>query len=466
MTDLVSIIVPYYNCDINLLERAISSAIKQTYTNIEIVICNDGSDESYRNELHKLMEKCESRVVVVEHERNCGISCARNTAVKHSKGKWLVWLDADDEISSTCVYELIKEAKNNSKHFVVGECIVIEGEKSQRRKPAQYFEIAKHELNTPNDPFMLNVISLQPQIIEKFKFDGINGFNEKYEMAEITELFLRFISVYGIDDINFIDSAEYLYYRNRKNSHSANRKKLFEYRKRALTWYRDINGIEVGDIKYVSRNENTGMQTYSVTRRKVECKNVYNLIYDNVKFGSNPVIGSFAIVGGDNAGLSRIGKNAHIGDYCKIGNGVNIGEGLRMEDYSAIYNNIIIGDNLKLLNGSKVFDNVKIGNDCIVGGDLAERCILGNRVTFMGEIAHSYYNPKLDWDTTDEPSPIIGDGTVIGCEAILFGGIKIGSNCYVSAGELLRHDLPDNTVYYKSKIFNIEFFKGLFQTRY
>lgn len=84
----------------------------------------------------------------------------------------------------------------------------------------------------------------------------------------------------------------------------------------------------------------------------------------------------------------------------------------------------------------------------------------------MGEVAHSHYNPTLDWDTTDEPSPIIGEGSIIGVNAIIVGGISIGKNCYVSAGEIIRTDLEDNMVFIKGKAIPISKFKGLIKTRF
>jgi acetyltransferase-like isoleucine patch superfamily enzyme len=84
----------------------------------------------------------------------------------------------------------------------------------------------------------------------------------------------------------------------------------------------------------------------------------------------------------------------------------------------------------------------------------------------MGEVAHSHYQPKRDWDQTDEPSPTIGEGSIIGVNAILVGGISIGKNCYVSTGEILRVNLPDNSVYIKNKIVDIKSFRGLIATRY
>ncbi|GHU13792.1 hypothetical protein FACS1894161_4060 [Spirochaetia bacterium] len=60
----------------------------------------------------------------------------------------------------------------------------------------------------------------------------------------------------------------------------------------------------------------------------------------------------------------------------------------------------------------------------------------------------------------------IGDGSIIGVNALIIGGITIGKNCYISAGEILRTNLDDNMVFVKGKVLPITEFKGLIKTRY
>ena len=112
-----------------------------------------------------------------------------------------------------------------------------------------------------------------------------------------------------------------------------------------------------------------------------------------------------------------------------------------------------------------MFNNCKVGQNCIIGGDLSERVIVEDNVTFMGELAHNHRNPNLDWDTTDEPSPIFRRGTVVGVGAIVMGGISVGPFSYIAAGELVKSDVPPRKVVYKGKISNLEDWKGIIQVR-
>ncbi len=178
-------------------------------------------------------------------------------------------------------------------------------------------------------------------------------------------------------------------------------------------------------------------------------------------------IGEFCFLGrGNTNNLTKIGKHGTIGSYVIIEKGVTIGNNFAIDDRCTIYSNAHIGNGLILCYGKNIHANAIVGNDCIIGGHVCERMILEDRVTFMGEVAHSHYNPKSDWNTTDEPSPKIGEGSIIGVNSLIIGGITIGKNCYVSAGEILRTDLPDNSVFIKDKIYPISSFRGLFTTRY
>lgn len=154
-----------------------------------------------------------------------------------------------------------------------------------------------------------------------------------------------------------------------------------------------------------------------------------------------------------------------IGRFVIIEDGALIGDGCSIDDYCAVYAGAVIGPSTKLLYGARAHSHCRIGADCIIGGSVAERAILGDRVTYMGEMAHSHYNPRNDWDTTDEPSPVIGTGTVIGVNALLIGGIRVGRGCYVGAGEVLRHDMPDGWALVKGELKPITEFRGLLRTR-
>jgi len=268
--NLVSVIMPAYNPDPELLQRAIASVFEQTYTCLELVMGDDGSEtaiESYIDDLISgLKNPNDIKITIVRNPVNKGISNARNHAIAHSKGKWLVWLDSDDTLQNDCVEMLMQESSKYN--LVVGECNVYEGDSVARRKPKPYFEEAKKYLKTDKDPFMLNIISLQPQLLLKSDFEEIGGFDENYRYAELTELFLKYVSKKGLNKMNFIENAVYNYYRDRENSLTTNRVELFKYRLNALSNYMKKNKVAEGKLAYIERDYLTGFQKYAIFKNK------------------------------------------------------------------------------------------------------------------------------------------------------------------------------------------------------
>ncbi len=100
MNPLVSIIIPSYKRPAAFVKRAVDSALKQTYENIEVVVVDDNPpDSSAREALGVLLEtyKGDSRVRALINPQNMGGSEARNEGVKAAQGEYLAFLDDDDE---------------------------------------------------------------------------------------------------------------------------------------------------------------------------------------------------------------------------------------------------------------------------------------------------------------------------------------------------------------------------------
>jgi acetyltransferase-like isoleucine patch superfamily enzyme len=160
-----------------------------------------------------------------------------------------------------------------------------------------------------------------------------------------------------------------------------------------------------------------------------------------------------------------IGDGVQIGAFCVIEDGVYIEAGVIIDHYCRISRGARIGRETRILYGAQVFDNVSIGHDCIIGGDLVDRTVVGDKVTFQGNTAHSHKDPTGDWDETEEPSPVIKDGTVVGIQALLIGGITVGPRAYVAAGEIVTCDVPEDTVLKAGQLRPLSDFRGLIKVR-
>lgn len=105
MKDKVSIIVPIYNVE-KFIKKTITSLINQTYSNIEIILVDDGSPDSSPQICDEYSKK-DSRIKVI-HKNNNGVSCARNTGIKASSGDYIMFVDGDDYVESDYVEYFVK----------------------------------------------------------------------------------------------------------------------------------------------------------------------------------------------------------------------------------------------------------------------------------------------------------------------------------------------------------------------
>ncbi len=91
---LVSVIIPTYN-RAEYISEAIESVLKQTYTNFELIIINDGSTDETQNIIEEYAKK-DKRIKIFKNEVNKNTVYSRNKGISHAKGKYIAWLDDDD----------------------------------------------------------------------------------------------------------------------------------------------------------------------------------------------------------------------------------------------------------------------------------------------------------------------------------------------------------------------------------
>ncbi|MDR4433076.1 glycosyltransferase [Bacillus tequilensis] len=110
MTPLASVIVPMYNVE-PFIEECIDSLQRQTLSDIEIILVNDGSPDR-SGELAENYAKRDARIRVI-HQTNGGLSAARNAGIRAAKGTYIGFVDGDDYVSSDMFQRLIEEAEQN-----------------------------------------------------------------------------------------------------------------------------------------------------------------------------------------------------------------------------------------------------------------------------------------------------------------------------------------------------------------
>lgn len=106
---MISIIIPAYNVE-RYIARSIECCLKQTYSDIEVVVINDGSTDSTSAIVKSLSTK-DSRIILVE-KANGGLVSARKEALQHVSGNFVFFLDADDVIDENTIESLAQYTKD------------------------------------------------------------------------------------------------------------------------------------------------------------------------------------------------------------------------------------------------------------------------------------------------------------------------------------------------------------------
>lgn len=142
--DLISVIVPIYKVE-KYLDKCIKSLVEQTYTNLEIILVDDGSPDCCPQICDSWIKK-DNRIKVI-HKENGGLSDARNAGLALANGKYIGFLDSDDYIKKNMYEELYTAIKDNSADIAICnlEKVTENGEKICSESPI------KNEILTRED---------------------------------------------------------------------------------------------------------------------------------------------------------------------------------------------------------------------------------------------------------------------------------------------------------------------------
>ena len=113
----VSVIVPVYNVE-SYLDKCLTSLVKQTLQEIEIIIVNDGSKDNSEKIIKKYLKKYPEKIKYIK-KANGGLSSARNEGLKYASGEYIGFVDSDDYVSLNTFNLMYKKAKEKNFDLVV-----------------------------------------------------------------------------------------------------------------------------------------------------------------------------------------------------------------------------------------------------------------------------------------------------------------------------------------------------------
>lgn len=122
----VSIIIPVYNVS-KYIERCLKSALDQTWKDLEIILVDDCTPDDSMYIARSVLETSSrsNMVTILKHEKNRGLSAARNTGIRQAKGDYLYFLDSDDYLPVNSIELLADAAIRHNVDFVIGEFAVV-----------------------------------------------------------------------------------------------------------------------------------------------------------------------------------------------------------------------------------------------------------------------------------------------------------------------------------------------------
>ena len=186
----ISVVIPTYNRK-ELLEKAITSVLQQTYSPDEIIVVDDFSSDG----TEEMVKVKFSDIRYIRLEKHLGVAAARNRGIKEASFEWISFLDSDDQWVSNKIEEQMKYIKRKPYYKIchtdeiwIKNNIRINQGKKHRKYEGWFF--------IPS--LWMCLISPSSVIIHKSVFDSVGYFDEDFSVVEDYELWLRVTSRYPV----------------------------------------------------------------------------------------------------------------------------------------------------------------------------------------------------------------------------------------------------------------------------
>lgn len=203
---LVSVIVPVYNVE-RYLNRCVESILLQTYSNIEVILVDDGSTDK-SGVMCDSFAASDARIRVI-HKKNGGLSSARNEGLKRATGDFIAFVDSDDYISSTMIEHLMRDMDDyNADISSIGYCMFDDSSKAivNESDTTEVFDkLSAIKLLFSKDKFCNFAWN---KLYKKELFDNIS-FPDGRKMEDLGTTYLLFDKC---SVITYNASSEYFYY--------------------------------------------------------------------------------------------------------------------------------------------------------------------------------------------------------------------------------------------------------------
>lgn len=140
--ELITIIMPAYNCENTILET-INSVLRQTYQEFELIIVNDGSTDKTR----EICEAIKDKRIRLINKQNEGPSSARNTGLCEAKGKYIMFIDSDDLYCDNTLETMMKLMNKKDYDIITGNYVSFNEKNIKQKKDVKPISFENKEDN-------------------------------------------------------------------------------------------------------------------------------------------------------------------------------------------------------------------------------------------------------------------------------------------------------------------------------
>ncbi len=197
----ISVLMAVYNTDFYLVKRAIDSVLCQYFTNFELVIIDDGSDNDSHNLLLNYAKKNEDKIIYLRHN-NCGQSKSINRGILNSNGSYISILDADDEYQPNYLSNCMEQMKTAD--LIASTTITIVDKEEDYYVPDKY---DNSQVIHVDDCVLFATLFGRKEVFNSLPFQDI--------YAADAHFFEQAANQFRVKKVNL---RNYIYYRNIPNS--------------------------------------------------------------------------------------------------------------------------------------------------------------------------------------------------------------------------------------------------------
>lgn len=245
----ISVILPVYNAE-KTLSKCIESILNQEFIDFELVIVNDGSNDSSLSICENYAVQ-DNRIKIINKQNN-GVSSARNIALDNVRGKYICFMDADDWVEKEYLSAFFRTNKNPDKEIVIQGCF--EDTETQSAIKCLLPDKRYDQENFTRVFLQLRILSYGYPFAKLYQTDIINEYNLRFDVnihfIEDLLFFLNYLQY--TESLRSVSEVNYHYI-----SHSSNQSLSYShnpYESEIKAYYSEKKILEILTIKFDLKN--------------------------------------------------------------------------------------------------------------------------------------------------------------------------------------------------------------------